>query len=77
MKNTFFLLSDEGSSSLPEEDMYRPSDLADKLQVACAYCWKKKGFDIHFLTSPFVLGSVVLSIFVRLDLLVGLLLKRK
>lgn len=47
-------------------------------------CWqnashlhKFKGFNIHFLTSPFVLASVVLSTFVRLNLFEGLLFEQK
>lgn len=77
VKNTFFLLKDEGSSSLPGKWIYELSDLADRMQVTHTHYCKFKGFNIHFLTSPFVLPYFVLSTFVRLSLFEGLLFEQK
>lgn len=43
MKNTFFLLSEEGSSSLPGKDINRLLDLADKMRVGHRFL-EEKGF---------------------------------
>lgn len=60
------------------------------LEETCAVrrCWQnvigcrtfpagRRTFNVHFLTSPFVLASAVRSTFCRLDLLAGVLLKIK
>lgn len=72
---TFFLLSEEGSSSLPI-NTFKDVRLLTQCEKRLATFLGQKRSNIHFLTSPFVLVPAVLSTFCRLNLLVGLLLKR-